>query len=106
VRARTPDDESTAAAMCEALSPYPWRSFTPEMLARLALAARDRHLLEDALASVPGAAVGRWEALEPVGRDDARLTQVIEFLGCHRWTELRLPTLCEHLAGVLRLDPS
>ncbi len=91
--------------MCAGLSPYPWRRFTPELLARLALAARDRHLLEKALASVPGAAVGRWEVLAPVGRDDARVAPIVEFLGCLRWTELRLPTLCENLAGVPGLDP-
>ena len=67
--------------MCEALSPYPWRSFTPELLARLALAARDRHLLDKALSSVQGAAVGRWGVLEPVARDDARLASIVEFLG-------------------------
>lgn len=99
--ARTPDDESMVAAMCAALSPYPWRRFTPELLSRLTLAARDRHLLEEVLASVPGAAVGRWEVLEPVGRDDPRAGAIVEFLGRHRWTETGLSTLCERLAGVV-----
>ncbi len=100
--ATTPEHEALAAAMCAALSPYLWRRLTPELLARMALAARDRHLLAEVLASVRGADPGRWEALEPVGRDDARVAHVVESVRSHRWTELSLHRLCEHLAGVLR----
>ncbi|MGH3505592.1 MAG: hypothetical protein ACRDO2_00135 [Nocardioidaceae bacterium] len=99
--ARTPSDETVVAAMCAALAPYPWRRFTPELLARFALAVSDRHGLEEGLLTVQGAAVGRWDRLMPVERDDPRVPRLVEFLTSHRWTELSLPALCRSLFGVL-----
>ena len=87
--------------MCAALAPYSWRRFTPDLLARMALAARDRRSLESLLRAVEGARVGEWEPLEAAAPDDARVARIVEFLACHRWTELRLPTLCRSLLGVL-----
>ena len=101
VTARTPGSEAVAAAMCETLSLYPWRRFTPHLFARLALAAHDRQSLEDVLATVQGAAVGSWGVLEPAERDDARVGPLLDLLARHRWTELRLSTLCRKLSGVL-----
>jgi hypothetical protein len=100
-----PRREPAAQAVASALLPYQWRSFRPEMLARTVLAAHDRHQVHALLTRVPGAAVGRWDALQPVGRDDARLTVLVEFLSGHRWTELSLTTLCRQLLALLDDGP-
>ena len=92
-------DESVVDAICAALAPYAWRRFTPELLARVALAAGDRRRLEAALGAVDGAAIGHWDRLEPADRDDVRVAPLVAFLTNHRWTELRLPTLCRDLAA-------
>lgn len=101
MNARTPSDEAVVAALCAALAPYPWRSFTPELLARFALAARDRQELAAGLSDVPGAEVGTWWRLEPVERVDARVPRVVEFLADLRWAELSLLATCRNLVGVL-----
>jgi hypothetical protein len=101
MNARTPSDESVVAALCAALAPYPWRHFTPELLARFALAVRDRQELAAVLAEVQGAAVGTWERLEPAERADARVPRIVRFLADLRWAELSLPATCRNLAGVL-----
>ena len=98
--ARTPQDDQVEA-ICAALAPYPWRRFTPAQFARTALAARDRHGLETLLLAVEGAELGTWDALEPAAPHDVRVGRLVEFLACHRWTELRLPALCRSLIGVL-----
>ena len=99
--ARTPSDDDVIAALCAALAPYPWRRFTPELLARFALAARDRVELAAALSSVPGAAVGSWERLEPAERADARVPGIVELLADLRWAETSLVATCRNLVGVL-----
>ena len=99
MNARRPCDESVVEAMCAELAPYPWRGFAPELFARFALAAGDRHRLETVLATVQGAEVGPWERLEPAGRDDARVAQLVGLLADHRWTELSLRALCRDLAS-------
>jgi len=101
VNARTPGDEAVVAALCAALAPYPWRRFTPELLARFALAARDRQELAAVLSEVQGAAVGTWERLEPTERSDARVPRIVEFLADLRWAELSLLAMCRNLVGVL-----
>ncbi|QNN54106.1 hypothetical protein [Nocardioides mesophilus] len=102
--AGTPSDEAVVAALTTALAPYPWRGFTPELLARFGLAARDRVELAAALSGVHGAAVGPWDRLEPAGRDDARVPRVVGFLADLRWTELSLPGMCRHLVGVVGVE--
>ena len=99
--AQTPSDEAVVAALCAGLAPYPWRHFTPELLARFALAARDRQELAVALSELQGAAVGTWERLEPAERADARVPRVVEFLGELRWAESSLLATCRNLVGVL-----
>lgn len=101
MNARTPSDEAVIAALCAALAPYPWRRFTPELLARFALAARDRQELAAVLSEVQGAAVGTWWRLEPSARADARVPRVVEFLADLRWAELSLLAMCRNLVGVL-----
>ncbi len=99
--AGTPSDASVVDAACAALAPYPWRGFTSELIARFVLAASDRDGLEQALVTLPGAAVGPWARLDPAEAGDARVAPLVEFLASHRWTELRLATLCRNLLGVL-----
>ncbi len=97
-------DEPLLLAVTEVLRPYPWRRCRPEQLARVLLAAKDRHELSGLLAGVPGVAVGRWAELQPVDRDDVRMTVLVAFLTSHRWTELSLPSLCGHLLALLDGD--
>jgi len=99
--ARTPSDDAVVAALCAALAPYPWRRFTPELLARFALAARDRQELALALSEVQGATLGTWERLEPATRADARVPRVVEFVADLRLAELSLLATCRNLVGVL-----
>lgn len=99
--AKTPGDEAFVAALCEALAPYPWRRFTPELLARFAVAARDRQELTAVLGALPGAAVGSWERLEPADRPDGRTAPLVEFLTDRRWNSSRLPALCRDLAALV-----
>lgn len=102
MNARTPKaEEAVVAALCAALAPYPWRQFTPELLARFALAARDRQELATVLSEVQGAAVGTWKRLEPAERADARVPRIVELLGDLRWTEASLLATCRNLVGVL-----
>jgi hypothetical protein len=96
-----PRNEVLVEAACAALRPYQWRSFTPELLARLLLASHDRQRLHGLLTGVPGAAVGTWDVLDPADRHDVRVTVLVEFLMSHRWTELSLCALCRELLAVL-----
>ena len=64
-------DAEVVVALDAALSPYRWRRFTAELLARVALAARDRQQLTAVLAEVEGATVGRR------GSHDTRLSSVM-----------------------------
>jgi len=95
-------DESAAAAVSAALSPFTWRGFTAERLARCVLAANDRQGLADLLLRIPGAAVGSWDEPELASADDPRVKAIVEFLACHRWTRLSLDTLSRHLVSVVR----
>lgn len=98
----SPREEATVAAICAALAPYPWRSFTPEMLTRAVLAASDRQGIRELLSSVPGVAVGPWEEVSFSDRGDVRVKDLVEFLMSHRWSDLSLSGLCRELLA--RLD--
>jgi hypothetical protein len=97
-----PRYEELVVAACAALRPYQWRSFTPELLARLLLAASDRQCLHGLLVGVPGAAVGMWDVLDPADRHDVRVSVLVEFLVSHHWTELSLCALCRELLALLK----
>lgn len=94
-------DDPRLVAVAAALERYPWRGFRPERLVRHVLAAGDRYELSGLLAAVPGAAVGRWDELQPVDRDDPRVAMPVRFLQDHRWTGWSLTGLCHHLLGEL-----
>ena len=89
-----PRNEDLVEAASATLRPYQWRSSTPELLARLLLAASDRQRLHGLLVGVPGAAVGMWDVLDPADRHDVRVSLLVEFLVSHHWTALSLCALC------------
>lgn len=93
-------DDRLVATVSAVLQPYQWRSFRPELLARAALGAKDRHELSGVLAGVPGAVVGEWDEPAPVDRDDPRVAPLVRFLTSHRWTELTLTALCRQLLAL------
>ena len=97
----SPPNESPAEAAYAALHPYPWRGYTPAMVTRWVLAASDREQVRHLLTGVPGITAGRWDVLEPAGRDDVRIGALVELLESHRWTELRLRTVCTQLLRLL-----
>jgi hypothetical protein len=99
--ANGPHDPAGVSAVCAALAPYGWRSFTPERLARLVLAAYDRQGLAELLRTVSGAEVGPWSQPEQADADDPRLPALVAFLAVHAWTRLTLPALCDRLLAVL-----
>ena len=96
-----PRSEELVEAVCAALRPYQWRGFTPELLARLLLAASDRQRIHGLLVGVPGAAVGTWDVLDPAHRHDVRVSVLVEFLASHHWTALSLCALCRKLLALL-----
>ena len=96
-----PRNDELVEAACAALRPYQWRSFTPELVARLLLAAGDRQGLRRLLVGVPGAVVGAWDVLDPADRDDPRVSVLVEFLMSHHWTQLSLCALCRELLALL-----
>ena len=49
-----------------------------------------------------GVAVGSWDEPELASPDDPRVEAIVEFLACHRWTQLSLDTLSRHLVSVVR----
>src|SRR5512144_3080502 len=73
VSTKDPLDESAAEALAAALTPYPWRRFTPDLLARWVVAASDRNSLSGLLGTVPGAVVGEWHRLDPADPGDPRV---------------------------------
>ena len=93
-----PRNDSSLAAVCAALlSPYRWRCFSPDLVARYVLAANDRDSVRMLVATVPDAAVGRWCEIELPEPDDARVGALVRFLVSHRWRDLELTTLCARL---------
>ena len=96
-----PHGDPVVTALCLTLSRYPWRSFTPQLLARLVLAQRDRHAVERLLADVPGASPGVWREVEPAPPGDPRAGTLVAFLTAHRWKHLTASTVCRQLLGLL-----
>lgn len=88
-------------AVVNALAPYPWRGLTASMLARRALAALDRFVVERLLAEVAAADPGPHGVLEPVPRHDERVEVLVEALGRRNWQASHLPALCLDLLATL-----
>jgi hypothetical protein len=94
-------EERQVAAVCAALEPYEWRSFTPQLLARCVLGALDRHRVLDLVADVSGAATGDPGPVEPAERGDVRVEVLVDFLTDHRWRTLTLAAVGGHLLNEL-----
>ena len=93
--------EREVAAVCAALEPYQWRSFTPDLVARCVLGALDRRRVLDLLAEVPGSEIGDPCREGPVERGDVRAEVLVEFLTSHRWQGLTLAAVCSQLLNEL-----
>jgi hypothetical protein len=95
-----PDDDRSSAVR-EALASYAWRSLSPDVLARVVLAARDRHRVEMLIGELTGTATGSWHDLAPVDPDDIRIAPVTEFLEGRPWRGMPLEALVPEILGVL-----
>jgi hypothetical protein len=81
------NDDPRIVAIEDALAPLGWRHFTAEMLARYAIAALDRHWLQEELA--PVADLARVQCpLQPASPDDERVEIVMQALDGRRWRGL------------------
>ncbi len=94
-------DDPVLSALCATLDRYPWRGFTPRLLARFVLAQWDRHAVERLLAGVPGSCVGDWHAVEPAPNDDPRAAALEAFLASRSWKHLSAATVGRQLLAVL-----
>jgi hypothetical protein len=83
-------DEDRSAVVRDALATYEWRSLAPDVLARVVLAARDRHRVEVLLGE-----------LAPVDPDDIRIVPVAEFLRDRPWRTMPLEALVPEILGAL-----
>jgi hypothetical protein len=70
-------------------------------VARVLLAARDRHRIETLLAECAGSVPGAWHDLSPVDPDDIRIAALTDFLGGRPWFEMSLVALVPQLLDVL-----
>jgi len=90
-----------AAAVAAELAPYSWRDLTEAMLARRVIGAADRYRVIRLIHSVPGAAVGVLEPLEPAASGDLRVGVLEGALQRRRWRGSSLDRLCVDLLAVL-----
>lgn len=96
-----PHEDPVVAALCLTFGRYPWRSFTPQLLARLTLAQWDRHAVQQLLAGVPGASPGTWREVEPAPAGDPRVGTLVAFLTSRSWRHLPASTVGRQLLGLL-----
>jgi hypothetical protein len=94
-------NDPTVAAFAAALSPYPWRRFRPELLARRGLAAVDRHEVAELLTTFAGTEPGRWDDPDPVPPHDPRVRVLVDWLTTHPWNGMSLESLSRHLLRAL-----
>lgn len=90
-------DDARTFAVRAALSSQDWRSLPPDGVARVLLAARDRHRIETLLAECTGAETGAWHDLPPIDREDIRITPLTDYLRGRRWSEMSLVALVPQL---------
>jgi hypothetical protein len=94
-------DEHRNSVVRDALEAYAWRSLAPDVLARVVLAARDRHRVEVLLGELAGTVTGAWLDLAPVEPDDIRIGPVTELLEGRPWREMPLEALVPEILGDL-----
>jgi hypothetical protein len=93
--------DARAAAVAAALSPYAWRQFTAQMVARRVVAAVDRHGLHDFVSNLPGADVGDCAPVEPADANDERVEALVHLLAARNWRAYTLGWLCAELTAAL-----
>jgi hypothetical protein len=96
-----PHHDTFVTALGLTLGRYPWRRFTPLLLARLVLGQWDRLAVEGLLAAIPGTAPGAWREVEPVPADDPRADALVAFLATHSWKHLSADAVGRQLLGLL-----
>ena len=96
-----PHHDSFVTALCLTLGRYPWRRFTPLLLARLVLGQWDRLTVERLLSAVPGTTAGAWCEVEPVPADDPRADALVAFLATHSWKHLSADAVGRQLLALL-----
>jgi hypothetical protein len=94
-------DDDRASAVSEVLESYAWRTFSPDVLARMVLAARDRHRVQALLGELTGTVAGSWQDLTPVEPDDIRVAPLTEFLGSLPWRGMPMASLVTEILGAL-----
>ena len=92
--------DDAAAAVQATLGSHRWRGLTAEGLARLFLAARDRHRVHLLLEQC-SVGSGTWASLLPVEADDVRVAPIVAHLRGLRWSRMSLPAVVEQLDGAL-----
>ena len=97
---RHPGDEPVGA-VAAALAPYAWRGLTDRMLARCAVGAVDRYVVEEFLGGVPGTAAGGSAPLQPADADDERVAVLVTELGGRQWRGWSLDRLSVQLLAWL-----
>jgi hypothetical protein len=100
-----PHDDSFVTALGLTLGRHLWRSFTPRLLARMALAQWDRLAVERLLADVPGASPGTWSEVAPAPVDDPRADALEAHLAARRWKHLTAGALGRQLLPLLDDGP-
>lgn len=94
-----PRRDPRVVALSAALQPYGWTRATPQMLARLTVAALDRCWL---LAELPGPHPAGWmDGIVPADPDDERVAVLVEALAALRWRVLTRTALCRQLVSAL-----
>ena len=94
-------DDEAATAVQTTLVSHQWRGLTAEALARLFLAARDRHRVDQLLDQCDVAETGTWQPLLPVEADDVRVAPLVTHLRGTRWSQMSLPAVIEQLDSAL-----
>ena len=89
------------SAVAAALAPYAWQDLTERMLARRVLAAADRYRVVRLIRSVPGAAVGEFEPMEPTANGDVRVDVLVRALEHRRRRAFSLERVCADLLAAL-----
>ena len=107
-------DDARVEAVSTVLAPYPWRDFTPEKVALLALGALDQYAVRALLESLsesqrscgdpfaghsPDAGPALVEAQE---RRDERVDVLVESISSCLWRQLTLTAVCRHMVGELQ----
>jgi hypothetical protein len=102
------DIDARVAAVGAALSPYPWRALTADMLARWVVGAVDGHDVDALLVRIPGVAVPPGgEPVQTADADDIRVPWLVRFLSSRPWRSMTLSAVvADSVAALDELEHS